>query len=57
MVVNRLTERMDFDGAEQKRNRSPVTVPDRTEFPSLKRMEDFLGPPFHTWQAMGSRRI
>ncbi len=28
MVVNRLTERMAFDGAEQKRNKHRSVVPD-----------------------------
>jgi type IV secretion system protein VirD4 len=40
MVVNRLTERMDFDGAEQKRNRHRLLFL-IDEFPSLKRMEIF----------------
>lgn len=40
MVVNRLTERMAFDGAEQKRNRHRLLFL-IDEFPSLNRMEMF----------------
>lgn len=40
MVVNRLTERMDFQGAAQKRNRYRLLFM-IDEFPSLKRMEIF----------------
>src|SRR6202008_4698411 len=40
MVVNRLTERMDFDGAEQKMNRHRLLFL-IDEFPSLNRMEVF----------------
>jgi len=40
MIVNRLTERMDFEGAEQKRNRYRLLFM-VDEFPSLKRMEVF----------------
>lgn len=40
MVVNRLTERMAFDGAEQKRNRHRLLFL-IDEFPSLNRMEVF----------------
>src|SRR5262252_5271146 len=40
MIVNRLTERMDFEGAEQKRNRYRLLFM-IDEFPSLKRMEIF----------------
>ena len=40
MIVNRLTERMDFDGAAQKRNRYRLLFL-IDEFPSLKRMEVF----------------
>ncbi len=40
MVVNRLTERMAFDGAEQKRNRQRLLFL-IDEFPSLNRMEIF----------------
>ncbi len=40
MVVNRLTERMAFDGAEQKRNRHRLLFL-IDEFPSLNRMEIF----------------
>jgi type IV secretion system protein VirD4 len=40
MVVNRLTERMAFDGADQKRNRHRLLFL-IDEFPSLKRMEIF----------------
>src|SRR3954447_14201627 len=40
MVVNRLTERMAFDGAEQKRNRHRLLFL-MDEFPSLNRMEIF----------------
>lgn len=40
MIVNRLTERMDFQGAAQKRNRHRLLFM-VDEFPSLKRMEIF----------------
>jgi type IV secretion system protein VirD4 len=40
MIVNRLTERMDFEGAEQKKNRHRLLFM-IDEFPSLKRMEIF----------------
>jgi type IV secretion system protein VirD4 len=40
MVVNRLTERMAFDGVEQKRNRHRLLFL-IDEFPSLNRMEIF----------------
>src|SRR5712664_440684 len=40
MVVNRLTERMAFEGSEQKRNRHRLLFL-IDEFPSLKRMEIF----------------
>jgi type IV secretion system protein VirD4 len=40
MVVNRLTEKMVFEGAEQKRNRHRLLVL-IDEFPSLNRMEIF----------------
>jgi type IV secretion system protein VirD4 len=40
MVVNRLTERMVFEGAEQKRNRHQLLLL-IDEFPSLNRMEIF----------------
>ena len=40
MIVNRLTERMDFEGAAQKRNRHRLLFM-IDEFPSLKRMEIF----------------
>ena len=40
MIVNRLTERMDFEGAEQKRNRHRLLFM-IDEFPSLNRMEIF----------------
>jgi len=40
MVVNRLTERMDFEGAERKRNRHRLLFL-IDEFPSLNRMEIF----------------
>jgi type IV secretion system protein VirD4 len=40
MVVNRLTERMAFDGAEQKRNKHRLLFL-IDEFPSLNRMEVF----------------
>lgn len=40
MVVNRLTERMAFEGAEQKRNRHRLLFL-IDEFPSLNRMEIF----------------
>ena len=40
MIVNRLTERMDFEGAAQKRNRHRLLFL-IDEFPSLKRMEIF----------------
>lgn len=40
MIVNRLTERMDFEGAAQKRNRYRLLFM-IDEFPSLKRMEIF----------------
>jgi type IV secretion system protein VirD4 len=40
MVVNRLTEKMVFEGAEQKRNRYRLLVL-IDEFPSLNRMEIF----------------
>ncbi len=40
MVVNRLTERMAFDGADQKRNRHRLLFL-IDEFPSLNRMEIF----------------
>jgi type IV secretion system protein VirD4 len=40
MIVNRLTERMDFEGAAQKRNRHRLLFM-VDEFPSLKRMEIF----------------
>ena len=40
MVVNRLSERMAFDGAEQKRNRHRLLLL-IDEFPSLNRMEVF----------------
>lgn len=40
MAVNRLTERMIFDGVEQKRNRHRLLVL-IDEFPSLNRMEIF----------------
>src|SRR5450432_4864649 len=40
MVVNRLTERMAFDGSEQKRNNHRLLFL-IDEFPSLKRMEIF----------------
>ena len=40
MIVNRLTERMDFEGADQKRNRHRLLFM-IDEFPSLKRMEVF----------------
>jgi len=40
MVVNRLTERMAFDGAEQKRNKHRLLFL-IDEFPSLNRMEIF----------------
>jgi type IV secretion system protein VirD4 len=41
MVVNRLTERMAFDGSEQKRNKHRLLFL-IDEFPSLNRMEKFL---------------
>ena len=40
MIVNRLSERMDFQGADQKRNRHRLLFM-IDEFPSLKRMEVF----------------
>ena len=40
MVVNRLTERMVFEGAEQKRNKHQLLLL-IDEFPSLNRMEIF----------------
>lgn len=40
MIVNRLTERMDFEGATQKHNRHRLLFM-IDEFPSLKRMEIF----------------
>jgi type IV secretion system protein VirD4 len=40
MIVNRLTERMDFEGSAQKRNRHRLLFM-IDEFPSLKRMEVF----------------
>lgn len=40
MTVNRLTERMQFDGVDQKRNRHRLLVM-IDEFPSLNRMEVF----------------
>jgi len=40
MVVNRLTERMDFEGGEQKKNRHRLLFL-IDEFPSLNRMEIF----------------
>ena len=40
MIVNRLTERMDFEGSAQKRNRHRLLFM-IDEFPSLKRMEIF----------------
>lgn len=40
MIVNRLTERMDFDGPAQKKNRHRLLFM-IDEFPSLKRMEVF----------------
>ena len=40
MIVNRLTERMDFEGSAQKRNRYRLLFM-IDEFPSLKRMEIF----------------
>lgn len=40
MIVNRLTERMDFEGSAQKRNRHRLLFM-VDEFPSLKRMEVF----------------
>ena len=40
MVVNRLTEKMVFEGAEQKKNRHRLLVL-IDEFPSLNRMEIF----------------
>src|ERR1019366_4669714 len=40
MVVNRLTERMAFDGSQQKRNKHRLLFL-IDEFPSLKRMEVF----------------
>jgi type IV secretion system protein VirD4 len=40
MVVNRLTERMVFEGAEQKKNRHRLLLL-IDEFPSLNRMEIF----------------
>src|SRR3954447_15390778 len=40
MIVNRLTERMDFEGSAQKRNRHRLLFM-VDEFPSLKRMEIF----------------
>ena len=40
MVVNRLTERMVFEGAEQKLNRHKLLLL-IDEFPSLNRMEIF----------------
>jgi type IV secretion system protein VirD4 len=40
MVVNRLTEKMVFDGAEQKKNRHQLLLL-IDEFPSLNRMEIF----------------
>ncbi|HLH30351.1 MAG TPA: type IV secretory system conjugative DNA transfer family protein, partial [Terriglobia bacterium] len=40
MIVNRLTERMDFEGATQKRNKHRLLFL-IDEFPSLKRMELF----------------
>jgi type IV secretion system protein VirD4 len=40
MIVNRLTERMDFEGAAQKNNRYRLLFM-IDEFPSLKRMEVF----------------
>lgn len=40
MIVNRLTERMDFDGGDQKKNRHRLLFM-IDEFPSLKRMEVF----------------
>lgn len=40
MIVNRLTERMDFEGVAQKRNRYRLLFM-IDEFPSLKRMEVF----------------
>lgn len=40
MIVNRLTEKMDFEGADQKRNAHRLLFM-VDEFPSLKRMEVF----------------
>ncbi len=40
MIVNRLSERMDFEGSDQKRNRHRLLFL-IDEFPSLKRMEIF----------------
>lgn len=40
MIVNRLTEKMDFEGADQKRNLHRLLFM-IDEFPSLKRMEVF----------------
>lgn len=40
MIVNRLTEKMDFEGSAQKRNRYRLLFM-IDEFPSLKRMEVF----------------
>src|SRR5205085_2363998 len=40
MIVNRLTEKMDFEGAKQRRNRHRLLFL-IDEFPSLKRMELF----------------
>ncbi|MBN9658383.1 MAG: type IV secretory system conjugative DNA transfer family protein [Acidobacteria bacterium] len=40
MIVNRLTEKMDFEGADQKRNNHRLLFM-IDEFPSLKRMEVF----------------
>lgn len=40
MIVNRLTERMDFEGSAQKQNRHRLLFM-VDEFPSLKRMEIF----------------
>jgi len=40
MIVNRLTERMDFEGAKQRRNKHRLLFL-IDEFPSLKRMELF----------------
>ena len=40
MIVNRLTERMDFEGSAQKQNRHRLLFM-IDEFPSLKRMEVF----------------